>query len=87
LTLAGKYLDAHRDELLRIVHNVATRESAEHPLHRIMSIEVLDGTIAICTTDVHLPRRFDRALKRAHGGQLSIAFTRDACETRVGWHR
>lgn len=87
LTLAGKYVDAHRDELLRIVHNVASRESSEHPLNRIMSIDVLDDRIDICTTDVHLPRRIGRALKRAHDGELSITFLKDACEIDVGWRR
>lgn len=76
-----------RPWLLRIVDNVAAHERAEHALNRIMSIDVLDGRIEICTTDVHLPRRIGRALKRAHDGELSIAFARDACGIRVGWHR
>ena len=85
LTLAGEYVEAHRDQLLRIVHNVASRESSQHPLNRIMSIDVLDDRIEMCTTDVHPPRRIGRALKRAHDGELSVAFAKGACEIRVGW--
>ena len=57
ITLTGPYVKANRDELLRIVDSVAAQERAEHPLNRIMSVDVHDGRIDICTTDVHLPRR------------------------------
>ena len=85
--MAGPYVKANRDELLRIVDSVATQERAEHPLNRIMSVDVRDERIDICTTDVHLPRRIGRALKRAHDGELSIEFARDACGIVVAWQR
>lgn len=87
LSLTGPYVAAHRDELERIAHKVAQQEGAEHPLNRIMGIDAKDGGIEITTTDVHLPRRIGEALKRAHDGELSITFARDACEIRVSWRR
>ena len=56
-------------------------------LNRIMSVDVRDERIDICTTDVHLPRRIGRALKRAHDGELSIEFARDAYGIHVAWQR
>lgn len=87
LSLAGPYVRAHRDELLRIVRHVAEEEGTGHPLNRIMRIDAEHDDIALTTTDIHLPRRIGEALRRAHDGELAITFARDAYEVRVDWRR
>ena len=85
--LDGPYAAQHRTELLRIAQHEAEAEGSEYPMHRIMNIEPLANAIEITTTDVHLPRRIGEALKRAHDGKLTIAFSDDAYEIRVLWER
>jgi hypothetical protein len=87
LTLDGDFALAHRDELLRIARNEAEHEGAEHPMNRIMSVDDGDACIVISTTDVHLPQRIARALKRAHDGKLDIRYASDDYAVRARWHR
>ena len=39
LTMKGAFFSAHRDEIMRLVHNHEKHERAEHPLKRIMAVE------------------------------------------------
>jgi len=87
VTLEGPYAAQHQAELLRIAQHEAEAEGAAYPMHRIMGIEPLPNAIEITTTDIHLPRRIGEALKRAHDGELMIAFSEDAYEIRVQWRR
>ena len=87
VTLAGPYVGAHQQELVSIANHEAQAESADHPLHRIMTLDARGDAIDISTTDLHLPCRIGRALQRAHDGELSITFSEDAYEVRVEWRR
>lgn len=87
LTLAGEYVALHRPELVQIAQNQERQERAEHVLHRIIQIDERDDVIDITTTDVHLPRRIGEAVRRAHDGELTIDFGKDAYEIRVRWKR
>lgn len=87
LMLDGPYAAAHREELVRIACNQAEEECSLHPMHRIMRVEERKEDVEITTTDIHLPRRIGEALKRAHDGDLTIVFAKDAYEVRVHWHR
>ena len=60
---------------------------ALHPLNRIMQIDEHDGRIEISTTDIHLPQRIGKALKRAHHSELSVQYGKDEYSVRVRWHR
>jgi hypothetical protein len=87
LTLEGAFIDAHRDEIVRLVRNQAERERQEHPLNRI--IDVADGPrrIHVSTTDIHLPQRIGDALERAYDGELDIDYGHDEYTVRVRWQR
>jgi hypothetical protein len=87
LTLEGPFVAEHKDALIRIARNEASHESAEHPMHRIMSIDERNGRIEISTTDIHLPQRIGEALERAHRGDLAIRYASDEYNVRVRWHR
>jgi hypothetical protein len=87
LTLEGEFFRAHRDEILRLVHNEAARARGEHPLERIIGIEEQDGATVITTTDLHLPRRIGDALHHAYRGESQIRYAPDEYLVRVSWRR
>ena len=87
LTLEGPYAMQHQAELVRLARNEAAAENGEHPMHRIMDIELGTDAIVITTTDIHLPRRIGEALRRAHDGDLTMVFGENAYEIRARWQR
>lgn len=87
IALSGSFLDEHREEILATVRRLAESERAEHPLHRIMSIDEHDGKILIGTTDIHLPHRIVHALRDAWGGTTRTHYDLDGYFTRVLWER
>ncbi len=87
LTLTGALVEGDRDELVRIARNVEKRETAEHPLHRIMAIEKDADRVLVTTTDVHLPQRIGEAVRHAHKGTLEITYGHDDYAVRVNWRK
>lgn len=88
LTLAGSFLDAHRNDVLTTVRRVGRLENEEHPLNRIMAIdENPDGTITVTTTDIHLPHRIAHAIRDAWGGTMKTHYDLEGYFTRVSWER
>ena len=87
LTLAGGFVDGHKDELLQLIRNQETLEKGEHPLHRIMDIEAAPGHIVVSTTDIHLPRRIGEAVQNAFNGELDFHYEEEAYFLRVNWMR
>jgi hypothetical protein len=87
LTLTGALVEGDRDELVRIARNVEKRETAEHPLHRIMAIEKDADRVLVTTTDVHLPQRIGEAVRHAHKGTLEIAYGHDDYAVRATWRK
>lgn len=77
----------HKDEICNLVRNIEAVENREHPMNRIVDLEVRDDLIFITTTDVHLPRRIGKALADAWKGKLDIHFDKGGYFTRIGWHR
>lgn len=87
VTIAGRFVAQHKEEILNLVRHIEKCEMAEHPLHRIMKIAQRRGSIEISTTDIHLPRRVGEALHRAHKGRLYIHYCDETCFVRVNWTR
>ena len=85
VTLEGKFLAEHRDELMQLVHNEETRAKNEHPMERIIAIEQDGGKTVITTTDLHLPRRIGDALHHAYQGTLDTNYSKDEYCVRVHW--
>lgn len=52
-----------------------------------MSIDENSDSLAIKTTDIHLPHRIAEALKNAHQGDLKIQCDREGYFARVDWRR
>jgi len=87
VTLRGKFLQTHRDELLAIVRNEERRARENNPLERIMEIRGGDGSLEILTTDEKLAQRIGREIRKACRGTVSYKWSEDAHLVRVDWVR
>ncbi|MDT8383151.1 MAG: BCAM0308 family protein [Gammaproteobacteria bacterium] len=87
LTLRGDFLDAHRDEIMNLVHNYEQREKAEHPLKRIMNVEQKENETEITFTDAHLARGIGEAIHHAYEGDIDYQYTPEDIMLRVSWER
>lgn len=87
LTLSGAFYDGHRDEILKIVHNKAEEETAQHPMKRVMGVDIKQDSTVITFTDMHLPRGVGEAIESAYDGDLDIHYTEEAGIVRVYWQR
>lgn len=88
--LDGKFLAAHRDELLSLLRHHEEKARAEHPLARIMAIKDEEGGgdgILVTTTDIHLARDLGDALHHAYHGELQFHYNEAEKMLRVHWSR
>ena len=87
LVLSGKFLAAHRDDLLHRVRNVEKAERKEHPLQRIMGIVDKGAEIEIRATSEHLIARMGKALKSDFEGELELSYGLEEHFARAHWRR
>jgi hypothetical protein len=87
LTLTGEFTRRHAREILAMLHNEADLENREHPLNRILAIKEDAESIAVTTTNLHLPRRFLHALEHAFKGRSEIHYDEEGYFARAKWHR
>lgn len=85
LILNGSLVTTHLAELMNLARNQEADERAEHPLHRILRVSRRHGTVTICTTDIHLPERIGKALRRAYKGRFEINHEKQGCFVRACW--
>ncbi len=89
LHVEGVFAASHRAELLQRLRNVEERESAAHPLKRIMAVKDEPAGFSVTVTDAKLARALGRALKSAFDGHLELPPTTSDHENlvRVRWTR
>ena len=87
VTLSGRFVTAHKQEIIRLARNLEDIEHREHPMNRIMNIREQPDEILITTTDVHLPQRIGKAVESAWEGELDIHFDKQGYFTSITWHR
>jgi len=87
VTLNGKFLRTHRDEILTIARNEERRARGINPLERIMSVREGDESVEILTTDEKLAQRIGREVRKAYRGAVSYKWSEDASLVRVRWSR
>ena len=85
--LEGDFLGKHGDEVLQLLRHVESRETAEHPLQRIMDVTREDGGLTVTTTDPHLARALGEAVYHAYRGKLEFHYNPDENLLRVHWAR
>ncbi len=87
VTVGGKFLESHQDEVVNLVRHLGKEEEKAHPLHRIIQIEQVPSRITIKTTDIHLPHKIGHALKDAYAGELEMSYDKEGYFARVNWNR
>jgi NMD protein affecting ribosome stability and mRNA decay len=87
VTLNGEFLAGHLEEVTHLMRHVESRESAEHPLQRIIDISPENGGLLVTTTDPHLARALGEAVHRAYRGKLEYHYNREQDLLRVHWAR
>jgi len=87
LSLRGKFMHKHRDEILSLIQNYEAREQKEHPLKRIMSREESEGEMVLSFSDAHLARGIGDALRNAYEGDLEYEYSKGDIMLRVTWTR
>lgn len=88
VTIKGKFLADHRDEIIALIKAKEMREKAERPLQRIMAIEEKrDGNLEVSTTDSHIARGIAEELHSAYKGDLKVKYSRDENLVRAVWTR
>lgn len=87
VTLAGRFLQAHQDEITHLIKNIESREKQAHPLKRIMAIEAQPEGLLISLTDPHLARNIGEALEQAYKGELDYHYQQGEILLRVSWRR
>jgi hypothetical protein len=85
--ISGSFALIHKAEILNLARHLEQQEKQEHPLHRIMGIEEKPDSVAISTTDIHLPHSIGEALRRAYKGSLELRYTQESYFIEVKWSR
>lgn len=87
LTVGGEFFAAHREEIMHLIHNLETKEKAEHALERIMDINDETDGVTINFTGSHLTRGTGEALHHAYQGELKFHFTDKDDAMQASWRR
>jgi NMD protein affecting ribosome stability and mRNA decay len=87
LTLRGEFFQAHREEIMNLVHNTEAKSKKEHPIERLMGTEELEDGLMITFTDAHLTRGVGEAIHHAFKGELDFHYTEEDATLRVNWSR
>ncbi|WP_305045811.1 BCAM0308 family protein [Geoalkalibacter sp.] len=87
VTLRGRYLWEHEEEIRNILRNEENRAMAKNPLQRIMRMEREGDELIIETTEEKLAEHLGRALHSAHQGELSVTWSKEHSLCRVNWER
>lgn len=87
VSIEGPFSRSHRDEVVNLVRNIESREKAEHPLQRIMSVDEQGDDLLVTTTDIHLARDIGKALEDAYKGDMDFHYNKDEYLLRIRWRR
>ena len=87
VTLEGKFLKKHREEILNLIHNEEEKAKGFNPLERIMNIAERRGTMEITTTSEKLAQRIGRVVHKAYSGEIDYRWSEDVKLARVYWRR
>lgn len=71
------------NEIRGMIGNVEKQELAEHPMERVMRIDVRSDRVQVPTTGLHVARRIVAALVRRFRHDVKVQFA--DCVTRVEW--
>jgi len=87
VTLKGKFLASHREEINNVVARVARDGRKRNVAARILGTEEQNGNLVIETTDEHLAERMGKEVEKAFKGALEIKWQKKDTFARVTWQR
>ena len=87
VSLEGRFLADHKQEIINIVKNAEDAEKAHRPLERIMKTDDYGDRVEITTTYEHPARRIGEAVGSAYKGELQINYIEGKKYVRVRWKR
>lgn len=85
--LTGPFLADHREEIQHLIAHEGQRETAQHPLERVMDAVAADDGMLVTTTGTHLARRLGEAVHHAYQGALAFNYNAGEKRLRVEWQR
>lgn len=87
VTLKGKFLASHKDEINNLVNRVARDGRRRNVAARILETVENDDSLTIETTDEHLAERMGKEVEKAFKGALEIKWQKKSTFARVNWER
>jgi NMD protein affecting ribosome stability and mRNA decay len=87
VTLTGRFLDEHEQEIVSLMNNENERAMNVNPLERIIDIEKRGSEITVLTTNEKLAQRIGRAVHKAYDGDVEYKWSKGTKLARVTWHR
>lgn len=87
ITLRGKFLISHKDEILHLIRNEETRAKGVNPLEGIISVKEMENFIEIQTTSERFAERIGKDIKRAFKGEVHYHWAHGDKLIRVEWSR
>jgi hypothetical protein len=89
LLLAGAFLAAHGDEVMRLVNHTDECMRMEHPLERLIdtSGDPATGPVLLRFTGIHATHGLGKALEKAFGGSLEAPYPEAGAPMRARWQR
>jgi NMD protein affecting ribosome stability and mRNA decay len=87
LTIEGRFVKEHGDEILSIIDNKGDRQFHINPLEQIIEIKRSGGRIEVQTTTDMLAQRIGQTLQKAYDGELTYKWSGETKLARVIWSR
>ncbi|MBI5345208.1 MAG: ATPase [Deltaproteobacteria bacterium] len=87
VTIRGRFLDAHKEEILRLIRNKEKVAMRYNPLDRIIGINEKKGLMDITTTTEKMAQRIGQMMKKTFDGELTYKWSDDVKLARVVWTR
>lgn len=87
VTLRGRFLRDHREEILNLIRNEEKRARGFNPLARIIHLRENEDGFEVSTTAEKLAQRIGREVHKACSGTLEYKWSEDSKLLRVNWVR
>jgi len=87
VSLSGKYLQEHKDDIINAIKKTEARSRLKNPLGRIMNIGAEQGSLTVSTTEDKLAQKIGREIFKAHQGELHYRWSHEEHFVRVDWSR
>lgn len=85
LTVKGKFLKQHHDEISHLIQNEIYRTQEDNPLSKVVEVDVEGDAVKFKLTNRKLGERIGRELKKAYQGEFEKEWSDRI--TRVTWSR